>query len=237
MAASLVCQVPGLPDHPVDAAQEKAQFVLRRLAGSTELAWIPSADPTKPGAWQPVADPESIADQEELLPLFPGSFVEEASGHRRRLLFGLVPTSSRETFQAAQVSDPAKVGDDGETVLKSAQSAEVLVPKLGARSGALYVIRCVYRRPHCEPRRAPLLSDPTESFAIAGYFDPEAPARNIRVVLPLSLAQLAGKKNAGLVVSEELGGTLKDTIAKIFGKLKLDLGQPLLLFGIVKDTP
>lgn len=204
VAASLVCQVPGLPDHAVDPArEERAELVLRRLSGKDELAWIPGADASAPGAWKAVVDPEAVMDGEELLPLFPGAFADEG-GKRRRLFFGLVPTSSRETFQAAQVTDAAKVTDDGEAVLKTSDSAGVLVPKLGAAAGALYVIRCVYRRPRCY-KEPPLLSDPTERFAIAGYFDPDAPARTIRIAMPTSVAALMkAKKGVGIVLSNEI---------------------------------
>lgn len=205
VAASLVCQLPGLPDHAVDAAQEKAQFVLRRIAGDAELAWIAGKDAASPGAWRAVADREKLDADEELLPLFPGNFIEQGADRRRRLLFGLVPTSSRDTFHAAEVTDPARVTEDGEVVLKSADSAGALVPKLGVSGGALYVIRCVYRKPRCEPREPPLLSDPTERFAIASYFDPDAPARNIRIAMPTSFAGFAKmKKNVGFILSNEV---------------------------------
>jgi hypothetical protein len=208
VTASLVCQRPGLPDHPVDAArEEKASFVLRRLAGDTELAWIPAADPGQSGAWAPVVPPEKILPGEELLPLFPARFVEE--GRPRRLLAGLVPTSSRETFHAAEVTDPAEVTDDGEVVLKSSDppSSEALVPKLGSRAGALYQIRCIYRKPRCKPPEPPVISDPTERFAIASYFDPDAPARAIRIAMPIDVSENGLKKlkkSVGFVLSNQL---------------------------------
>lgn len=216
VAASLVCQVPGLPDHPVDPArEERAELVLRRLAGNVELAWVPGADASSPGAWRPVADPEAVEEGEELLPLFPGAFFEEG-GMRRRLYFGLVPTSSGETFLAAEVTATSQLTDDGETVLKA--DAPALVPKLGARAGAEFVIRCVYRRPRCIKEK-PLLSDPTERFSIAPYFDPDAPARPVRIAMPLSFADLKrAKQNVGIVLSDEIREKLASLTFGVFKK-------------------
>lgn len=223
VAASLVCQRPGLPDHAVDPTrEERAELVLRRLAGDTELAWIPGADASSPGSWRPVTDPEAVEEGEELLPLFPGAFFEEG-GMRRRLYFGLVPTSSRETFHAAEVTASSQLTDDGETVLKA--DAPALVPKLGARAGSLFVIRCVYRRPRCFKEK-PLLSDPTERFAIAPHFDPDAPSRPIRIAMPLSFADLTkAKQNVGIVLSDEIRSQLASVTFGVFKKEKG--GDPL----------
>lgn len=105
VAASLVCHVPGLPDRVVDATRsEKIGFVLRRLTSDNgELAWVTDAAGGK--SWQPLAgDGSSMMDGEEILPMFPLNFV--LNGRNRRLLIGLIPTSSRDTFQAAPTLSP-----------------------------------------------------------------------------------------------------------------------------------
>jgi len=48
----------------------------------------------------------------------------------------------------------------------------------------LYRIRCIFQRPKCEPWQEPVVSAPSESFQLAGFFDPDAPARPIQVTLP-----------------------------------------------------
>jgi hypothetical protein len=209
VAASLVCQRPGLPDHPIDTTrEEKASFVLRRVVGDDELAWIPPIDSSHPGSWQVVAHKDAITDKEELLALFPATFLE--GDRRRRLHFGLVPTSSREMFHAAEVTDPAKVTDDGEVVLKledKEASDAALAPKLGSRAGALFTIRCVYRSPRCEPRERPVLSDRSALFTIGSYVDPDAPARIIRIPMPVDVSVEAlkkFKKSVGFVLSNQL---------------------------------
>ena len=72
IAASLVCQMPGLPDRAIDPGQdEKAGFVLRRLSATgQELAWVNG--PAK--GWQPVAVARTVAENEELAPLVPVAF-------------------------------------------------------------------------------------------------------------------------------------------------------------------
>lgn len=221
VVASLVCQLPGLPDHAVDVArEEKAHFVFRRLADGVEWAWMPPLDAASPGAWKPLTDPEALVKGEELLPLLPGNFVE--AGRRRRLLFGLVPTSSQESFLADNIA-PA---EDRETY-SAANDGEVRVPKLGARSGARYVIRCVYRKPRCEVLERPLLSVPTEPFAIATYFDPDAPARHIRISLPMTFKGLMrAKKNVGIVVSDDTGDKVKQVVDGTVVKLNPLLTPP-----------
>lgn len=106
VAASLVCQLPGLPDHRVDtAADERTTFVLRRLTPQGgELAWV---GPASGRRWEPVPDAarKALVTGEELNPMFPQPFKE--GDRRRKLWLGLVPTASGETFQAPELVPPA----------------------------------------------------------------------------------------------------------------------------------
>lgn len=113
VAANLVCRVPGMPDRRIDRAHaENASFVLRRLKpDGEEMAWVAGAIGSGAKGWQTLATgPGSVAPNEERLPLFPVSFCQ--NGHPRRLLVGLVPTSSRETFEAAPELSPLVVDTD-----------------------------------------------------------------------------------------------------------------------------
>lgn len=109
IAASLICRIPGLPDRTMDTAnKEKASFVLRRYNTSdgSEMAWI--NDPIQGKGWQRVqthnGDYNYLAHSEELLPMFPMNFSQ--NGRKRRLLVGLIPTSSRESYKAAPQLPP-----------------------------------------------------------------------------------------------------------------------------------
>lgn len=105
VAAHLVCRLAGLPDHIVDVAGgEQVAFVLRRLeAEGTERAWVPDPDDAtrQRHFWTSLkrGEEQRLAKDEELFPMFPVNFTVEE--RRRRLLVGLIPTSSRETFQSA----------------------------------------------------------------------------------------------------------------------------------------
>jgi len=372
VAASLVCRRVGLPDHPVDPTRaESAGFVLRRLpAAGGEEAWAANpADPSK-RVWTAATDPSALLPGEDVLPLFPMRFT--ADGRGRRLLVGLVPTSSRETFEAAgafappdvggnpfaaeararvvdpyrallamapgdtadiqadveaqqraasrfllldladflhgrlpglwnalsggSAPDPSDSGSDLFTLLadtaveggasrswraalaaawavaahiaqgdgqsgidddlaKSPLSPDALdaalakavaplsapaltaaptpLPKL-ATGGSRYALRCVFQRPRCGPLRPTLLSQPSAAFTLAPFFDSDAPARPVRIVLPdPSLASLRRfKKSVGMVTSAALRkqvariGGLKDALDGKFsaagGGLELD---------------
>jgi hypothetical protein len=81
------------------------------------------------------------------------------------------------------------------------------VPKLDPRPDTFYVVRCVYRRPICGPLHPDLVSDPSQPFAIAGFFDLDAPARPVHISLPIDTT-IAGlrkaPKNVSFLISTEL---------------------------------
>jgi hypothetical protein len=80
-------------------------------------------------------------------------------------------------------------------------------PKLDPRPSTRYVVRCAYRRPACGPLHPDVVSDPSPPFAIAGFFDLDAPARPVHITLPVdtSIAGLRkAPKNVRMVISREL---------------------------------
>ena len=80
------------------------------------------------------------------------------------------------------------------------------------------------------------MSEPTRMFQIAAFFDPDAPARPIRIPLPIDVSP-AGlrkfKKNAGFVISDVLCGKLKQVRELSFGDLVLSV----LPWPFHKDLP
>jgi hypothetical protein len=111
VASSLVCRLPGLPDHAIDRGHdEQAGFVIRRLgAAGHELALI---GPDAARTWRTAAPPDRLADGEPLVPLFPLALGEP--GRRRRLFAGLIPVARQEELQAAPIdgAPPAASPDD-----------------------------------------------------------------------------------------------------------------------------
>jgi hypothetical protein len=136
VAAQLVCGLPGLPDRALPTGgREKVGFVLRRLlpgdaapAGATEpreeYAFV--KDPA--GArWQRLAGGDArrrVADGEELLPLFPMAYTEEAAAARtRRLLVGSVPVGRREEYLSTRAERAAPGSAPGVAAEPSAVAA------------------------------------------------------------------------------------------------------------------
>jgi hypothetical protein len=128
VAGALGCKVPGVPDREIDETQgESAFFVLRRLNGGLEYGWSSAEGPAGADAhaqhhgapcqpsdgkgWTPLQLPDhQLLCDEERLPLFPLNFKQD--GVRRRLLAGLVPTASGETFRASAALAPFPSGAD-----------------------------------------------------------------------------------------------------------------------------
>ena len=73
-------------------------------------------------------------------------------------------------------------------------------------------IRCVYEKPLCGPLFPTLVSEASRRFHVASFFDPDAPARPIRIPMPLDISP-AGlrkyKKNTGFIISDMLCGKIK----------------------------
>jgi hypothetical protein len=392
VATSLVCRLPALPDRRVNVAKgEKVSFVVRRIeagAKASEMAWVPDPKSSKNKTWLPLTADNSgqytaIANSEELFPMFPTTF--EVDGMSRRIFVGLVPTSSRESFQAAPKLSPAPQFDvdtktnqpkdprleeaevrilsriDAFAALSTATAAKsvtepeneanlfllldfadylmthapsalnaivtgsvpgsgdaahdlystldsasvagagtaswqqavvsvwqqrdlitgetagqtslqfdlkkmrldpnridttalraglkkalgsfspetvslpvVMVPKLGPNPETRYVIRCVYQRPHCGALAEDIVSNPTEQFALAPFFDFDAPARPIRIALPADTS-IAGlrkfPKNVAVLMSDKLRqqmASLKDAKKALDGEIS-DTGETFVL--------
>ncbi len=74
---------------------------------------------------------------------------------------------------------------------------------------AWYVMRLVYERPECAPFHGTVVSGATRPFQMAGFFDPDAPARPIRIGLPLDISPAGLRKfdkNAVFMMSDMLCG-------------------------------
>jgi hypothetical protein len=122
---------------------------------------------------------------------------------------------------------------------------EVLPPPLplGAAMASLdasepvwFVIRCVFERPNCVPITAPLLSEATRPFQMAAFFDPEAPARPIRINLPMDTTPAGLRKfdrNTAFMISDALCGQMNR-----MGSMTLaDLVLSVLPWPLHRDLP
>ncbi|MEL4178321.1 hypothetical protein [Roseateles sp. PN1] len=100
---------------------------------------------------------------------------------------------------ALPAPDPARPAP--EPTLASMQPADM--------REAWYVMRLVYERPGCAPFHEAVVSEATPPFQMAGFFDPDAPARPIRIGLPMDISPAGLRKfdkNAVFMMSDMLCG-------------------------------
>ncbi|MGB8508119.1 MAG: hypothetical protein WCD76_06930 [Pyrinomonadaceae bacterium] len=98
-------------------------------------------------------------------------------------------------------------------------------PLLDMREGQ-FIIRCVFERPLCGPLDPPVLSEPTDTFQLAGFFDPDAPARPIRIALPIDTTPAGLRKfdkNTVFMISDALCGQIQRMKGITFGDLVLSV--------------
>lgn len=101
----------------------------------------------------------------------------------------------------------------------------------------LYRVRCVYERPNCPPGVRPaVVSPPTETFQLASYFDPDAPARPFRIPMPVDTTPAGLRKfakNTMFVLSDTLACQVDAARKLSFGDLVLSV----LPWPFHKDLP
>jgi hypothetical protein len=97
-----------------------------------------------------------------------------------------------------------------------------------------FVVRCLFQREACGPLHPVIVSDPTVPFQMASFFDPDAPARPIRIPLPLDTTPAGLRKfdkNTAFLVSDVLCGQM--TRLKSLGLI--DLIRAVLPWPLHKD--
>jgi hypothetical protein len=106
-------------------------------------------------------------------------------------------------------------------------------PVMDMREG-WFVIRCVFERPECGPLDPPLLSERTDAFQLANFFDPDAPARPLRIALPIDTTPAGLRKfdkNTAFMISDSLCGQ----IDRMKGLSLGDLIRSVLPWPLHKD--
>ncbi|HEY2115104.1 MAG TPA: hypothetical protein VGJ51_08430 [Candidatus Angelobacter sp.] len=118
-------------------------------------------------------------------------------------------------------------------IVKAVQSltptpAQPLPPRLVAQANAnpqgpaWFTVRCVLERPNCAALTPPVISEPTVAFQMAAYFDPDAPARPIRIGMPIDTTPAGLRKfdkNTAFVMSDVLCGQVGKMSGMSFGDL------------------
>lgn len=173
---------------------------------SVSLPVTPAVDPPAWPAW-PIPD---IAVTEAGEPDRSQAIVDEFAGLVRKAL----PTLTDQTMPAT-ATPPGITGN----------------PRDG-----WFVIRCLYERPNCGPFSQPVLSKPSRIFEMASFFDPDAPARPIRIPMPVDVSPAGLRKfakNTSFQISDSLCGQLKKIRKFTLGDLVLSV----LPWPFHKDLP
>jgi hypothetical protein len=166
---------------------------------------------TAVAAWPPFLFP--LADPVRTGPLPPGSGTPNA---RIDALWNLI--------EAALPSVSAE---------RKPQAPLATQPVMDTRDG-WFVIRCVFERPNCGPLEPAVVSQPTQPFQLAGFFDPDAPARPIRIGLPIDTSPAGLRKfdkNTAFMISDVLCGQ----IDRMKGLTLGDLVRSVLPWPLHKD--
>lgn len=224
------------------ATAASLRAALARIAGFTpgldraELAFPPQGG--APDPWPNFAFPLAIATTAGSLE---GPFTPWAG----IVLDGYVPPSpapvdvqdsanallDRLRFALDQAIDEAfaagKLGTARPQATDAARLAAELQATLSTDSGPpRYVLRFVHQRCDCGPLHPAVMSAPSEVFELAGFFDPEAPLRPIRIALPFDTSPGGLRKfgkNSAFIMSDLLCGQMKRVRRLGFGDLVLSV--------------
>lgn len=118
--------------------------------------------------------------------------------------------------------------------------AATMAPRAVAQANATlhrspwFVVRCVFERPNCAAMELAVVSDPTAAFQMAAFFDPDAPARPVRIPMPADTTPAGLRKfdkNTAFVLSDVLCGQVSAIRGLTFG----DLIRAVLPWPLHKD--
>ena len=164
---------------------------------------VPAALAAKPAGWPDFlflfADPWFGVRQ----PPTPSPFTPPANDYLAEKIQRRIDSLAdllQDYLAAAAAREPVTATLPAPT-LASMQSADM--------RDAWYVMRLVYERPDCAPFHSTVVSAPTRPFQMAGFFDSDAPARPIRIGLPVDISPAGLRKfdkNAVFVMSDMLCG-------------------------------
>ncbi len=145
--------------------------------------------------------------------------------------------ASSETVAELQALIEVALVENAATEGRAGPVPDLRPPRdVNRREDAWFTVRCVFERPNCVGFAAPVVSAPTAPFQMASFFDPDAPARDIRIPMPIDLSP-AGlrkfRKSAGFAVSDMFCGETNR-----FKKVTLgDLIRSVLPWPLHKDLP
>ncbi|HZT75359.1 MAG TPA: hypothetical protein VFA27_01780 [Vicinamibacterales bacterium] len=114
------------------------------------------------------------------------------------------------------------------------------LPLLAPDEPVRFVIRCLLERPECTPLDPVILSAATREFELASFFDTDAPARPIRISLPVDTSPgglRRAPKNTAFMVSDMLCGQINRAKGMGFVDLVLSVLPFPFTKGLDKSSP
>lgn len=188
----------------INAARAGLEAVVAEFARTTP----PTRDPQWPSFLFPLADP----DPDHLFFTVPSAQPVLGAAD------GIDPDLALEEPEARQTQQDRVTALEALIIraLPDASPAPDPAPMPAARAGqeprdAWFVMRPVLDRPGCAPFHTALVGPGTEPFRIAGFFDSDAPARPVRIGLPLDITPAGLRrfdKKAVVTLSDALCGQL-----------------------------
>lgn len=146
---------------------------------------------------------------------------QDVANRRLEALYGDVAAAIDEAFATGQLGAAMPQAPD------AARMATELQATLAADTGPpQYVMRFVHQRCDCGPLHPAVMSDRSEVFELAGFFDTDAPLRPIRIALPFDTSPGGLRKfgkNSAFIMSDLLCGQMKRVRRLGFGDLVLSV--------------
>lgn len=97
-------------------------------------------------------------------------------------------------------------------------------PADGEDREAIYVVRCVYERPRCAGFEPPTISRPSRPFALASFFDPDAPVRPVNIRLPGDTG-IGGLRKFAKSVKVIMSNKLRQQMARVTQTDPIDVAE------------
>ena len=216
VAASLLVALKNISDTTNNWGEKLEQVAVSYDRKTPDALWpdflFPLADPSEEPPLPPsqIADPNTADESGEAEALDPAGIPSSVQAQQARvdklvaLVVRALPVESSESAPALPLASQ---------------------PMLDTREGQ-FIIRCVFERPLCGPLDPPVLSEPTDTFQLAGFFDPDAPARPIRIALPIDTTPAGLRKfdkNTVFMISDALCGQMQRMKGITFGDLVLSV--------------
>jgi hypothetical protein len=222
-----------------DALRGMEEPVVKTMESSYENFTIGRKNPKYPAFLFPLVDAENLALSPQ--PVIKTAVAIDEDSSDDFAVSGMASTAAHITGASFKI----KIDQLAAIVLRALDdnpaAGEPSVPIAAMQPADLregwFVIRCVYERPLCPVHTEPdIVSEPTEPFQMAGFFDPDAPARPIRIGLPLDTTPSGLRKfskNTAFVISDVLCGQIKRMKGITFGDMVLSV----LPWPFHKDLP